>query len=125
MCSRAAAARRRSLAQLAGFEGVLQVDGYAAYASLAGDNEDVGQNPAGVLPRSRAPQLREGPQDDELALREEVIARIAAVYAIEERIRGLDADDRRAVRQAETKPLMEALKARLKRRRTAYRANRR
>ena len=43
----------------------------------------------------------------------EVIERIAAVYAIEKRIRGLDADRRRAVRQAETKPLMEALKARL------------
>ena len=40
----------------------------------------------------------------------EVIERIGAVYAIEERIRGLDADERRAARQAETKPLMEALK---------------
>ncbi|WP_453955360.1 IS256 family transposase [Bradyrhizobium sp. USDA 377] len=39
--------------------------------------------------------------------------RIAAVYAIEERIRGLDAGERRATRQAETKPLMEALRARL------------
>jgi transposase len=37
---------------------------------LAGGRcEDVGQDPAGVLPRSRAPQLREGAQDDELALR--------------------------------------------------------
>jgi hypothetical protein len=43
----------------------------------------------------------------------EVIERIAAVYAIEARIRGLDAGERRAARQAETKPLMEALKARL------------
>ena len=43
----------------------------------------------------------------------EVVERIAAVYAIEKQIRGLDADQRRAVRQAETKPLMEALKARL------------
>ncbi|QOZ49695.1 hypothetical protein XH83_39470 (plasmid) [Bradyrhizobium sp. CCBAU 53351] len=43
----------------------------------------------------------------------EVIERIAAVYAIEERIRGLGAGERRAARQAETKPLMEALKARL------------
>ena len=41
----------------------------------------------------------------------EVIERIGAVYVIEEGIRGLDADERRAVRQAETKPLMEALKA--------------
>ena len=43
----------------------------------------------------------------------EVIERIGAVYAIEERIRGLDAGERRAARQVETKPLMEALKARL------------
>ena len=43
----------------------------------------------------------------------EVIERIGAVYVIEEGIRGLDADERRAVRQAETKPLMETLKARL------------
>jgi hypothetical protein len=42
-----------------------------------------------------------------------VIERIAAIYAIEKRIRGLDADRRRAVRQAETKPMMDALKARL------------
>ena len=42
----------------------------------------------------------------------QVIGRIGAVYAIEERIRGLDADERRAARQAETKPLMEALKGR-------------
>jgi transposase len=44
---------------------------------------------------------------------QEVIERIGAVYAIEARIRGCGADERRAVRQAETKPLMEALKVRL------------
>ena len=44
---------------------------------------------------------------------QEVVERIAAVYAIEKTIRGLDADQRRAARQAETKPLMTALKARL------------
>jgi transposase len=43
----------------------------------------------------------------------EVIERIAAVYAIEKTIRGLPAENRRSVRQSETKPLMEALKARL------------
>jgi hypothetical protein len=42
-----------------------------------------------------------------------VIERIAAIYVIEKRIRGLEADQRRAVRQAETKPMMDALKARL------------
>ena len=99
--------------QLADFEGVLQVDGYAAYTSLAGDKKNAGKirlafclvharrNFVDVLKTTNSPFARE------------VIERIAAVYAIEKRIRGLDAEQHRAVRQAETKPLMEALKARL------------
>jgi transposase len=38
------------------------------------------------------------------------LRRIAAIYAIEARIRGLSAEERLAVRQAETKPLTEAFK---------------
>ena len=43
----------------------------------------------------------------------DVIARIGAVYAIEERIRGTTAEARRRARQTESQPLMETLKARL------------
>jgi transposase len=39
------------------------------------------------------------------------LERIAALYAIEGRIRGRSAEERRAVRQAETKPLAEEFKA--------------
>ena len=41
----------------------------------------------------------------------EALERIAALYAIEGRIRGRSAAERRALRQAETKPLVEELKA--------------
>jgi transposase len=41
----------------------------------------------------------------------ETLERIAALYAIESRIRGQSAERRRAVRQAEAKPLVESLKA--------------
>ena len=41
----------------------------------------------------------------------EALERIAALYAIESRIRGRSAEERRAVRQAEMKPLVEKLKA--------------
>jgi transposase len=41
----------------------------------------------------------------------EALERIAALYAIEGRIRGRSAEERRALRQAETKPLVEELKA--------------
>jgi transposase len=99
--------------QLAGFAGVLQVDGYAAYSSLAGEAAMSGRirliyclvharrNFVKVHKTTNSPFARE------------VIERIGAVYEIEARIRGLAAEERRAARQAETKPLMEALKARL------------
>ena len=44
-----------------------------------------------------------------IAIASEALVRIAALYAIEDEIRGLSADDRRAVRQARTKPLVDAL----------------
>ena len=105
--------KKEIVAQLAGFEGVLQVDGYAAYVSLAGDAKTSGRiRLAYCLVHARRNFVKVHKTTNSPFARE-VIERIGAVYAIEERIRGLDADERRAARQAETKPLMEALKARL------------
>ena len=105
--------KKEIVAQLAGFEGVLQVDGYAAYASLAGDAKMSGKiRLAYCLVHARRNFVKVHKTTNSPFARE-VIERIGAVYAIEEGIRGLDADERRAVRQAETRPLMEALKARL------------
>jgi len=44
---------------------------------------------------------------------EDVLARIAELYAVEARIRGMPPDDRRRARAAEAAPKVEALKARL------------
>jgi transposase len=105
--------KKEIMAQLAGFEGVLQVDGYAAYVSLAGDAKMSGKvRLAYCLVHARRSFVKVHKTTNSPFARE-VIERIAAVYAIEDRIRGLDAGERRAARQAETKPLMEALKARL------------
>ena len=105
--------KKEIMTQLAGFEGVLQVDGYAAYASLAGDAKMSGKiRLAYCLVHARRNFVKVHKTTNSPFARE-VIERIGAVYVIEEGIRGLDADERRAVRQAETKPLMEALKARL------------
>jgi transposase len=105
--------KKEIASQLTGFEGVLQVDGYSAYTALAGDKNYAGKirlafclvharrNFVDVLKTTNSPFAKE------------VIERIAAIYVIEKQIRGLDAEQRREVRQAETKPLMEALKARL------------
>ena len=105
--------KKEIAAQLSGFEGVLHVDGYAAYTSLAGDKKRSGKiRLAFCLVHARR-NFVDVHKTTNSPFAKEVIERIAAVYAIEKRIRGLDADRRRAVRQAETKPLMEALKARL------------
>ena len=105
--------KKEIASQLPGFEGVLQVDGYAAYTSLAGDKKTLGKiRLAYCLVHARR-NFVDVHKTTNSPFAKEVIERIAVVYAIEKRIRGLDADQRRAVRQAETKPLMDALKARL------------
>lgn len=105
--------KKEIAAQLSGFEGVLHVDGYAAYTSLAGDKKRSGKiRLAFCLVHARR-NFVDVHKTTNSPFAKEVIERIAVVYAIEKRIRGLDAEQRRAVRQAETKPLMDALKARL------------
>jgi hypothetical protein len=92
---------------------VLHVDGYAAYASLAGDKKSSGKiRFAYCLVHARRNFVKVHKTTNS-PFAKEVIERIRAVYAIEERSRGLDADRRRALRQTETKPLMDALRARL------------
>ena len=99
--------------QLAKFSGVLQVDGYAAYKSLEGDERTAGKiRLAFCLAHARRKFVDVHKTTNSLFARE-VIERLAEVYAIEKRIRGTSAENRRAVRQAEAKPIMEALHARL------------
>ena len=87
--------KKEIVAQLAGFEGVLQVDGYAAYVSLAGDAKTSGRiRLAYCLVHARRNFVKVNKTTNSPFARE-VIERIGAVYAIEERIRGLDADERR------------------------------
>jgi len=93
--------------QLAGFEGILQVDGYAAYKGLAGPIRL-----AFCLAHARRKFFAVAKATGS-ATAQEMIDRIAEVYAIEERVRGQSAERRRAVRQVETRPIMEGLKARL------------
>jgi transposase len=99
--------------QLADFAGVLQVDGYAAYKALLKDARTkdrvklafclahARRKFVAVFKSTRSPFARE------------VIEAIATIYAVEKRIRGKGADERRAVRQAESLPIMAALHARL------------
>ena len=95
---------------LAGFSGVLQVDGYAAYKTLT----DAGR-PGGPLTlafcwahlRRRFYDIAKG---GNAPIAEEALARIGKLYEIEADIRGRSADERRAERQARAKPLTDDLK---------------
>jgi transposase len=94
------------------FAGVLQVDGYAAYKALAKRGKPGRIRLAFCLAHARRKFVAVHKTTQSPAALE-VLRQIAAVYAIEERIRGGTAEQRRTAREAESRPLMEALKRRL------------
>jgi transposase len=109
---------------LAGFSGTLQVNGYVAYKALlpARSDSPAGSRPeranAGIMLAHCWSHFRRLFYDiakgGNAPIASETLVRIAALYAIEDEIRGRSADERRAVRQARTKPLVDALQAWLK-----------
>jgi len=105
--------KKEIAAQLAAFSGVLQVDGYAAYKSLEGDQRPAGKIRLAFCLTHARRKFVDVYKTTKSPFAQEVIERIAEVYAIEKRIRGTSAENRRAVRQSETKPIMDALHARL------------
>jgi len=97
---------------LAGFAGILQVDGYGAYRELAS---------AGAVElafcwahvRRNFYELQAGGTPAPIA--SEALARIASLYAVEAEIRGQTAEQRRQLRQRHSTPILEALKPWLER----------
>jgi transposase len=93
------------IAHLAGFRGILQVDGYAGYKALAQRNE-VSLAFCWSHVRRRFYELA---QSGPAPIASEALTRIAALYRIEDEIRGRPAEERRAVRQERSRPLVDAL----------------
>ena len=99
-----------ALRALSGFQGVLQVDGYAGYNALT-DNRRKDEAPLKLAfcwthwRRDFFDLAKSGPAP----IAQEMLKRIAALYDIEADIRGRSADERRAVRQEKSAPLVEAL----------------
>jgi transposase len=97
----------RVIAHLAGFKGVLQVDGYGGYKVLA-ERGDVRLAFCWSHVRRRFYDLATpGPAP----IAAEALVRIAALYRIEEEIRGLSAQERRAIRHERSRPLVEAFES--------------
>ena len=95
---------------LAGFAGWLHADAYAGYAALT--TAKGGTPPRIIHVACWAHARRELFKVYEAAkspIAEEALRRISELYAIEAAINGQPAGQRRAVRQAQSKPLLEAL----------------
>ena len=105
---------------LAGFKGILQVDGYSGYNRLTKDTRAAGPltlafcwahaRSRGLLAnhcRAVGRKLKEVYDRDGSEIAAESLRRIAEFYKIEAEIRGTSADQRLSARQARTKPLMD------------------
>ena len=95
----------RPIAHLAGFKGILQVDGYGGYRALA-ERGDVQLAFCWAHVRRRFYELAAaGPAP----IASEALERIAKLYAVETEIRGRSADERRALRQDNSRPIIDDL----------------
>ena len=97
-------------AHLANFRGVLQVDGYSGFGSLVTSRQDGSIQLAFCWAHTRRP-FYEFYVSTKSPLAAEVLARIGKLYEIEAEIRGSPAEQRRAVRQQRSRPIVEALHA--------------
>lgn len=95
----------RPIAHLAGFTGILQVDGYGGYRVLA-ERGDVRLAFCWSHVRRRFYELAAaGPAP----IASEALERIARLYIIESEIRGRTADERRTLRQEKSRPILDEL----------------
>jgi transposase len=93
-------------ALLAGYRGILQCDGYAAYKTLAAAGDGITL----VFCWSHARrEFIELAKDKTAPIATEALRRIAALYVVEAEVRGKPPEARRAVRQAKSRPLVEDL----------------
>lgn len=96
----------RPIEHLAGFTGVLQVDGYGGYGALA-RRGDVALAFCWAHVRRRFYELAKAGASP---VATEALGRIAELYAVEADVRGRSPDERRAARQEHSRPLVEDLR---------------
>jgi transposase len=90
---------------LKNFNGILQADAYAGFNKLHEDGS-IQQAPCMAHIRRKFYDLMEAHQSP---IASEAIERIAALYAIEKKLRGRSPEERRQVRNARARPLLESM----------------
>jgi transposase len=96
----------RPQAHLAGFAGILQVDGYSGYRPLAAG----GQVQLAFCWSHVRRRFYEIAKAGSAPIAAEALRRIAEIYAVETAIRGRTAEARRAARTSSSRPLVEAIR---------------
>jgi transposase len=96
---------------LAGYRGIVQCDGYAAYKQVARRGRAGNAVILAFCWSHWRRRFYEIAKAGSAPIAEEALRRIAEIYRIETRIRGNSAAERRQVRQAESRPLVADLKA--------------
>jgi transposase len=96
----------RPASHLEGFHGVLQVDGYAGFERLTARG-DIVLAACWAHARRKFFDLHEATGSP---IAGEALRRIAELYAIEKSIRGRTAEQRRSVRNSQSRPLVEAMR---------------
>lgn len=99
--------------QLAGYQGLLQVDGYAGYKGLAKPGRSPGAISLAFCLAHARRKFTDLYKATKSSFAQDVIARLAEIYAVEAEIRGTSAARRLEVRQTRTAPLMAQLKIEL------------
>jgi transposase len=94
----------RPIAHLAGFVGVLQVDGYGGYRVLAERNAVTLAFCWAHVRRRFFELAAAGPAP----IASEALQHIASLYHVESEIRGHSAEERRAVRQEKSRPILQS-----------------
>jgi transposase len=98
-------------AAMKGFAGILQVDGYAAYRQLADPARAGGPVTLAFCWAHLRRRFYEIVAGGNAPIAREALERIGALYRIEATIRGRSPDQRHAVRQSDTRPLVAALRS--------------
>lgn len=97
-------------AHLAGFRGVLQVDGYSGFKGLLA-NRPPGEIRLAFCWAHCRRRFYDIHQSTGSPLAEEALRRIGELYRVEAEIRGRPPDERRAIRQERSKPIVDVLHA--------------
>jgi transposase len=100
-----------AIGPLAGFSGILQVDGYAAYQALADPGRAGGPVMLAYCWSHVRRRFYEIAQGGDAPVAEAALQRINALYHVETMIRGHAPEQRQAVRHEQSKPLVDDLRA--------------